>query len=90
MTQKAELHRRIDTLPSKYFGEVIDFVGYLEHKARQEAAQIPAVQIPPSSREQEIAREKEIFNMYADEINREMEDVLKYQVPIFEDEVSEV
>jgi len=34
-------------------------------------------------------REKEIFNMYAEELNREMEDVLKYQIPIFEDEDSE-
>jgi len=36
MTQQAELLRNIDTLPPKYFGEVIDFVGYLRQKAQQE------------------------------------------------------
>ena len=36
MTQQAELLRNIDTLPKKYFGEVIDFVGYLRNKAQQE------------------------------------------------------
>ena len=36
MTQQAELLKKIDTLPPKYFGEVIDFVGYLQHKAQQE------------------------------------------------------
>jgi len=33
MTQQAELHKKIDTLPPEYFGEVIDFVGYLQQKA---------------------------------------------------------
>jgi len=33
MTQQAELHRKIDTLPPEYFGEVIDFVGYLQKRA---------------------------------------------------------
>jgi len=79
MTQQAELYKRIDTLPPKYFGEVIDFVGYLEHKARQETAQTPQ-----STREQLLAREREVFNKYAEELNREMEDVLLDQVPIFE------
>jgi len=77
MTQQAELYKRIDTLPPKYFGEVIDFVGYLEHKARQETAHTPQ-----STREQLIAREREVFDRYAEEINREMEDVLKYQIPM--------
>ena len=36
MTQQAELLRKIDTLPQEYFGEVIDFVGYLQYKARKE------------------------------------------------------
>ena len=36
MTQQAELLKNIDTLPQKYFGEVIDFVGYLQQKAQQE------------------------------------------------------
>jgi len=35
MTQQAELLQRIDKLPSEYFGEVIDFVGYLQQKASQ-------------------------------------------------------
>jgi len=37
MTQQAELMNKIDKIPPKYFGEVIDFLGYLEHKAQQEA-----------------------------------------------------
>jgi hypothetical protein len=39
MTQQAELLRKIDKLPPQYFGEVIDFVGYLQAKAQQAAAQ---------------------------------------------------
>ena len=39
MTQQAELLRNIDTLPQKYFGEVFDFVGYLQQKAQQAVAQ---------------------------------------------------
>jgi len=35
MTQQAELLRKIDALPPEYFGEVIDFVGYLEQKTQQ-------------------------------------------------------
>jgi len=44
----------------------------------------PAVSVKISE-----AREKEIFNQYAEELNKEMEDVLRYQIPIFEDENSE-
>jgi len=36
MTQQAELLNKIDKIPQKYFGEVIDFLGYLQHKAQQE------------------------------------------------------
>jgi len=36
MTQQAELLQKVETLPPKYFGEVIDFAGYLQQKARQE------------------------------------------------------
>jgi len=36
MTQQAELLKKIDKLPLKYFDEVIDFVGYLQNKAQQE------------------------------------------------------
>ena len=35
MIQQAELLRKIDKLPPQYFGEVFDFIGYLQHKARQ-------------------------------------------------------
>jgi len=35
MTQQAELLKKIDTLPPKYYGEVIDFVGYLQQKAKK-------------------------------------------------------
>ena len=37
MTRQSELLKKIDTLPPKYIGEVIDFVGYLQQKARLEA-----------------------------------------------------
>jgi len=33
MTQQAELFRSIEKLPPQYFGQVIDFVGYLQQKA---------------------------------------------------------
>ena len=36
MTRQAELLNIVDKLPPKYFGEVIDFAGYLQQKARQE------------------------------------------------------
>jgi hypothetical protein len=42
MTQQAELMRKIDKLPPQYIGEVIDFVGYLQQKAKNDAsADIP-------------------------------------------------
>jgi len=67
MTQQAELLKKIDKLPPQYFGEVIDFVGYLQHKAQQG-------KMKPSS-----ARDIELFEKYADELNAEAEDVLSYQ-----------
>ena len=36
MTQQAELFSKIEKLPPQYFGEVIDFVGYLQQKAATE------------------------------------------------------
>ena len=84
MTQQAELLRSIDTLPPKYLGEVIDFVGYLQHKAQKAAAQQATF-----TKEQRAAREKAAFVKYADELNAEAEDVLKYQVPLFEGEDNE-
>jgi hypothetical protein len=36
MTQQAELIQEIDKLPSRYIGEVIDYVGYLRQKAHNE------------------------------------------------------
>ena len=87
MTQQAELLRNIDTLPQKYFGEVLSFLGYLQHKAQQEAAQAAAQ--AAGTKEQRAAREKAAFIKYADELNAEAEDVLKYQVPLFEGEDNE-
>ena len=37
MTQQAELMNKIDKIPPKYLGEVIDFLGYIQHKIQQEA-----------------------------------------------------
>ncbi|MDR0315304.1 MAG: hypothetical protein LBH97_00210 [Treponema sp.] len=36
MAERAELLKEIDKLPSKYFGEVFDFVGYLQQKGHNE------------------------------------------------------
>ena len=36
MTERAEILKEIDMLPSKYFEEVLDFVGYLRQKAENE------------------------------------------------------
>jgi len=36
MTERADLLKEIDNLPHKYFGEVLDFVGYLRQKAINE------------------------------------------------------
>jgi len=35
MIERAVLQKEIDRLPPQYFGEVIDFVGYLRSKAQQ-------------------------------------------------------
>jgi len=77
MIEKAVLQKEIDRLPPQYFGEVIDFVGYLQSKAEQAAVLAVA-------REQRNARDRELINLHAEELNREMEDVLLDQVPIFE------
>jgi hypothetical protein len=69
MTMQAELQKEIETLPPKYFSEVVNFVGYLQKKAQQEAVEIAAAG----------KRDKELINRYADELNKEMEDVLSYQ-----------
>jgi hypothetical protein len=42
MTRQVELLRKIDELPPQYFGEVIDFVGYLQQKAKNDSVDIPA------------------------------------------------
>ncbi|HCC37209.1 MAG TPA: hypothetical protein DEQ14_06120 [Treponema sp.] len=49
MTQQAELLQKIDTLPPEYLDEVIDFVGYLQQKARRETSQAgKCLKEPPS------------------------------------------
>ena len=67
MTQQAEIMNKIDKIPPQYFGEVIDFLGYLQHKAEQG-------KIKPSA-----VSDIELFEKYADELNAEAEDVLSYQ-----------
>ena len=42
MTQQAELLKEIDGLPPKYFDEIIDFAGYLRHKAQRETDELAA------------------------------------------------
>jgi hypothetical protein len=36
MIGRAKLLKEIDNLPPKYFGEVIDFVGYLQQKEKNQ------------------------------------------------------
>ncbi|MDR1869012.1 MAG: DUF2281 domain-containing protein [Treponema sp.] len=36
MTERAELLKKIDRLSPKYYGEVYDFVGYLQQRAQSE------------------------------------------------------
>ena len=36
MTERASLLKEIDKLPPKYYGEVFDFVGYLQRKTENE------------------------------------------------------
>jgi len=72
MTQQAELIRNIDKLPPKFFGEIIEFVAFLQFKAQQENMKNTGDK--PSS-----VRDIELFEMYADELNAEAEDVLSYQ-----------
>jgi hypothetical protein len=82
MTQQAELMQRIDRILPKYTNEIIDFVGYLEHKALQETKTPQKVELT----EEQIRRDKELYALHAEELNREAMDVLSYQVPIFPDD----
>jgi len=61
MTQQAELLQKVETLPPKYFGEVIDFAGYLQNKARQEAAAADEVSAaaPPKDRAEKFRLTRE-------------------------------
>ena len=36
MTGRADLLKEIDTLPPRYYGEVLDFVGYIKEKKIKE------------------------------------------------------
>jgi len=57
MTQQAKLHQKIDKLPPEFFGEVIDFVEYLEKKKRQETAQIDEQYKKPPSEQQSLGQQ---------------------------------
>ena len=46
MTEQAELLNKLYKLPPQYFNEVIDFVGYLQHKIQQEKPDNDAAVIP--------------------------------------------
>ena len=93
MVERAVLHKEIDKLPPKYFGEVFDFVGYLQYKAQQtaaparreltaeEAAQFKVMPNPKMTAEEE----KEYFRKNAEWLNREAMDALEDQVDIFAD-----
>ena len=53
MTEHADLLKEIDKLPSKYFGEVLDFVGYLRQKAQNERDDDDAYKAMASDTERE-------------------------------------
>ncbi|MDR0474555.1 MAG: DUF2281 domain-containing protein [Treponema sp.] len=74
MTSQAIIQKEIETLPPQYYDEVVDFIGYLRHKAQQAAARQTMTQA--SFRNDIRAREIECINRHAEELNREMEDVL--------------
>ena len=44
MPQQADLLNIVNTLPQKYFGEIISFLRHLQHKSQQEAAQQAATE----------------------------------------------
>jgi DNA replication initiation complex subunit (GINS family) len=69
MTYQAIIQREIETLPPQYYSEVVDFIGYLRHKAQQTTIQA-------GFQEQIQMREIECINRHAEELNKEMEDVL--------------
>jgi hypothetical protein len=68
MTFQAIIQKEIEALPSRYYGEIVDFIGYLRHKAQTETQ--------ANSAEQIRVREMECVNRHAEELNKEMEDVL--------------
>ena len=68
MTYQAIIQKEIEALPSQYYGEVVDFIGYLQHKAQ--------IETQANSTEMMRVREMECINRHAEELNREMEDVL--------------
>ena len=74
MVERAVLHKEIDRLPPQYFGEVFDFVGYLLQKAQKASVQQKTGQ--PGLTEEQKARERECFIRNADELNREMAEIL--------------
>jgi hypothetical protein len=41
MIRQIELQQRINSIPQKYFDEVINFLAYVQHKAQQEAKTAP-------------------------------------------------
>ena len=71
------MFNKIDRLPPQYFVQVFDFVGYIEQKAKAEEALAAA-------RAERNARDVKLINRHAEELNKEMEDVLLDQVDIFE------
>ena len=69
MINQAIIQREIEALYPQYYDEVVDFIRYLRYKAEQTAIQA-------SFREQIRVREIECINRHAEELNREMEDIL--------------
>jgi len=78
MTQRVELLKEIDVLQPEYFGEVLDFVVFLQQKARLKTVRSRMTK----------TEEIEYINRNAEWLNREALDVLSYQdLDAFEDDL---
>ncbi|MDR2541829.1 MAG: DUF2281 domain-containing protein [Treponema sp.] len=75
MNQQVELMKIIDRLPSHYLGEMIDFAGYLQHKALN--GNKPLVDKVESLKERTFGCAKGQFKM-ADDFDAPLDDFKDY------------
>ena len=80
MTNQAIIQKEIESLPPQYYDEVVAFIDYLRHKSQQATAKQTAAQA--RTWDQIRTRESECINRHAEELNKEMEDILLDQSDI--------